>query len=97
MLLYKRTANAAIFCINVESTKVSVFALVDDSLQAKGLRANDWVTSAIFLGGGKGGGKPGQAQGSCENTNNVDVVLDTATKYCETILQKPSIVLNTLK
>ena len=44
---------------------------------------------------GKGCGKPGQAQGSCDNnTDNADVDLDTATKYFETILQKPSIVSN---
>ncbi|MCC6661123.1 MAG: alanine--tRNA ligase [Phycisphaerales bacterium] len=43
--------------------RVSVMAAVPDALVKKGLRAGDWVRETAAVVGGKGGGRPDQAQG----------------------------------
>jgi len=44
--------------------KVSCCAAVPEDLQKSGVGADDWVRAALEPLGGKGGGKPGRAQGS---------------------------------
>ncbi|KAA0216713.1 MAG: alanine--tRNA ligase [Leptolyngbya sp. PLA3] len=47
-----------------EAGKVSVMASVPKGLIGRGLKAGDWVREVTALMGGKGGGKPEQAQGA---------------------------------
>lgn len=47
-----------------EAGKVSVMAAVPRGLIGRGLKAGDWVREVTALMGGKGGGKPEQAQGA---------------------------------
>jgi alanyl-tRNA synthetase len=47
-----------------DAIKVTAFAFVTDKAQSQGLKANDWVNTVISQIRGKGGGKPGLAQGS---------------------------------
>lgn len=54
--------------------KLLVFAVVPESLIGKGLKADEWVRTTLEACGGKGGGKPGNAQGQtlrCEDTPSV--------------------------
>ncbi|MCC6283827.1 MAG: alanine--tRNA ligase [Phycisphaerales bacterium] len=46
-----------------DAGKVAMLALVPKELLAKGLKAGDWVREASAVVGGKGGGRPEQAQG----------------------------------
>lgn len=64
-----------------ESDKITVFAVVTDQAQAAGLRANEWVAAAVASCGGRGGGKPGMAQGSTPESSKVDVVLRDANTH----------------
>jgi alanyl-tRNA synthetase len=61
----QKCPRAAVMLFSVEegTGKVSVAAAVPDALVARGLRAGDWLREACALVGGKGGGKPDQAQG----------------------------------
>jgi alanyl-tRNA synthetase len=51
-------------CISSEEDKVTTFAHCTDAAQQAGLLANAWVTQVMAEVGGKGGGRPGSAQGS---------------------------------
>ena len=53
-------------CISADEAadKVTVFAVTTESAQRGGLNANEWVSGVLNSVGGKGGGKPGMAQGS---------------------------------
>jgi alanyl-tRNA synthetase len=57
---------AAVMLISPDDAtdKVAVIAQVPDAIVARGLKAGDWVRSACETMGGKGGGKPGSAQGA---------------------------------
>jgi alanyl-tRNA synthetase len=65
--------------------KVIVFAIVPDGL---GFRADEWVSSTITPFGGRGGGKPDNAQGqvsSCADINALIATADSFAKDRETI------------
>ena len=47
-----------------ETGRVSVVAVVPKNMVSRGLKAGDWVREVTEIMGGKGGGKPEQAQGS---------------------------------
>jgi alanyl-tRNA synthetase len=46
-----------------DAGKAMIHASVPDHLVAKGLKAGDWLKDAAGVMGGKGGGKPDNAQG----------------------------------
>ena len=70
--------NLSFLCISesVGEGKVTVFAHCTDTAQKSGLHANAWVNRALKSVGGKGGGKPGAAQGSIsvDDKNRIDEV-----------------------
>jgi alanyl-tRNA synthetase len=61
-----------------EPGKVSIVASVPDTLIAKGLKAGDWVREAATVVGGKGGGKPDNAQGGGTDTSKLRDAIATA-------------------
>ncbi len=72
--------------------KVTVFAVVtDDGQKVTGIKANDWISLALRAVGGKGGGKPGLAQGSTvisPVSNNLGTILDEANRYLQVTVNK---------
>ena len=51
------------------------------------LPAGDWVKAALELLGGKGGGKPGQAQGQGPNIDKINEAVQAATAFAALKLQ----------
>lgn len=67
--------------------KLLAFASVPDSLIDSGLNADEWVRSALESCGGRGGGKPGNAQGQAKECVDVAAVLDAANIFAESKLE----------
>lgn len=67
--------------------KIMAFALVPDSLVDAGLKADEWVRSALESCGGRGGGKPGNAQGQAPECSNVDEVFAAAKSFAESKIE----------
>jgi len=62
--------------------KVMAFALVPDSMIEKsGLVADAWIRQALERVGGRGGGKPNNAQGQAKECQNVDNIVEDATAF----------------
>ena len=59
------------------------FAIVPDSLVDQGFKADDWIASTMEVCGGRGGGKPGSAQGQASNCSNIDAVISAASVFSE--------------
>ena len=59
------------------------WSFASQEINAKGLRADDWVKSVSELLGGKCGGKEASAQGSGPNIENVDKALETAKQFAQ--------------
>jgi hypothetical protein len=49
-----------------DTGKLTAVAVVSDTAQQAGLRANEWVSASLQSVGGKGGGKAHAAQGSVD-------------------------------
>ncbi|MCC6230437.1 MAG: alanine--tRNA ligase [Phycisphaerales bacterium] len=64
-----------------EPGKVAIMAQVPASLVARGLKAGDWVRETAAVVGGKGGGKPDQAQGGGSDTGKVRDAVMTARHF----------------
>ncbi len=63
--------------------KIMAFAIVPDSLVASGLKADEWVRSALDACGGRGGGKPENAQGQANECGDVTAVFAAAKSFAE--------------
>ena len=63
--------------------KLLAFALVPQSLVETGFRADEWIRSTLEVCGGRGGGKPGSAQGQAKECDSVDEVLAAAISFAE--------------
>ncbi|KAL3912205.1 MAG: hypothetical protein SGILL_006977 [Bacillariaceae sp.] len=63
--------------------KLMAFALVPESLVESGLKADEWVRGTLEVCGGRGGGKPGNAQGQAPNCDDVDAVMTAAKSFAE--------------
>ena len=61
--------------------RVSVMASVPQGLIDKGLKAGDWVREVTGVMGGKGGGRPDNAQGSGSDLSKVDEATAHARTY----------------
>ena len=59
------------------------FALVPDALVEMGLKADDWVRASLESCGGRGGGKPGSAQGQAPECSDLSSVVTTANAFKE--------------
>lgn len=64
--------------------KVMAFAIVPDALVEQGLKADDWIRSTLAVCGGRGGGRPGSAQGQAKTCNDVEAVMAAANEFAET-------------
>ena len=60
--------------------KALAWAGVPTALTGK-LSAGDWVKAALELLGGKGGGKPAQAQGQGPNIDKIGEAVEAAAKF----------------
>jgi len=61
--------------------KILCFAIVPDSVQETGLKANEWLNDVLESVGGRGGGKPGNAQGQAPNCSDIDAVIAKAESF----------------
>lgn len=61
--------------------KILCFAIVPDSVQESGLKANEWLKDVLDSVGGRGGGKPGSAQGQAPSCSDVDAVIAKAESF----------------
>merc|ERR1712153_19944 len=63
--------------------KLMAFALVPDSLVDCGLKADEWIRSTLEVCGGRGGGRPGSAQGQTQECSDVDAVITASESFAE--------------
>ena len=63
--------------------KLLAFALVPDSLVEAGLKADEWIRSTLEVCGGRGGGRPGNAQGQAPECSDVDAVIAASKSFAE--------------
>merc|ERR1712071_146367 len=61
--------------------KVLCFAIVPKALNDVGLQANEWVKETLSVVGGRGGGKPGNAQGQAQSCEDLNVVITAGSKF----------------
>ena len=67
--------------------KVLCFAIVPESLMKEtGLKANEWLKDVLDSVGGRGGGKPGSAQGQVQSCENVDAVIARAESFVNDVV-----------
>eukprot|EP00980_Cylindrotheca_fusiformis_P002790 scaffold667_cov117-Cylindrotheca_fusiformis.AAC.7 len=63
--------------------KLMAFAFVPDSKVETGLKADEWVRSTLEVCGGRGGGRPGNAQGQAPECSDVDAVVAAAENFAD--------------
>jgi len=63
--------------------KLLAFAVVPESLVESGLKADEWVRRTLEVCGGRGGGKPGNAQGQAPNCSDIDAVMVVSKSFAE--------------
>ena len=61
--------------------KLMAFATVPDSLVDAGLKADEWVRASLESCAGRGGGRPGNAQGQAKECDSIDSVIEAATAF----------------
>jgi len=71
--------NAPVMLLGAAKT-LAALAVVPKELESK-LSAKDWVNEALACAGGKGGGKPGRAQGAARDPANATQAEDAAKAY----------------
>jgi len=64
-----------------DAPSVAVVAAVDESVVKRGLKAGDWVRHVSQVLGGKGGGKPTQAQGGGKDLAKLEEALNQAREF----------------
>jgi alanyl-tRNA synthetase len=66
--------------------KLIVFGIVPDC-KVKYLKADEWVREALSICGGRGGGKPGSAQGQAVKCDNVAAVEEVAYAFAQSNIE----------
>jgi len=61
--------------------KIMAFAFVPDAMVAEGFKADEWIRAALESCNGRGGGKPGSAQGQAQECADVDAVMAAANSF----------------
>ena len=64
--------------------KLLAFSLVPDALVDAGLKADEWIRSTLEACGGRGGGRPTNAQGQAPQCENVDGAIAAANEFAAT-------------
>lgn len=82
----KAAPGVAFLGVSADDEKLSCFAFVPDEL-TESLKANDWVTKTLTSCGGKGGGRPGNAQGSGPLVGGKDDALRAAIELASSYTQ----------
>jgi len=78
--------DAGVLILSSDEQSVAISAQVPPSLVERGLRAGDWVRAAAQACGGKGGGKPEQAQGGGKDPSKIREALEAARRMAEQTL-----------
>jgi len=63
--------------------KLMAFALVPDSAVETGLKADEWIRATLEVCGGRGGGRPGNAQGQAPQCSDVEAVVAAAENFAD--------------
>jgi alanyl-tRNA synthetase len=71
---------ALLISVDKEKGKVMAYAGVPDGLLPK-IKAPEWLGAALSVVGGKGGGKPGGAQGQGSDVGRADEAVAAAEKF----------------
>lgn len=71
--------------------KAMVFALVPNDLIEEGIKADEWVRSTLEVCGGRGGGKPTNAQGQAPECDDVGAVIDAAMSFADSKIGTPTV------
>ncbi len=71
---------------DTEGNKIAILAVVPEALIKRGLKAGDWVKAAAEACGGKGGGKPDNAQGGGTDVSKLRDTLDAARTFAARLL-----------
>jgi alanyl-tRNA synthetase len=61
--------------------KLAAFALVPESAVETGLKADEWIRAALEVCGGRGGGRPENAQGQAPQCSDVEAVVAAAESF----------------
>ncbi len=78
--------DVGVLILSTDGQTVAISAQVPPSLVERGLRAGDWVREAAQACGGKGGGKPQQAQGGGKDPSKIREALEAARSFAEQAL-----------
>ena len=70
-----------------EDPKVAVIAGVSQRYVQAGLKAGDWVREVSQVLGGKGGGRPEQAQGGGKDVSRLADAMETAKRFAHKVIQ----------
>jgi len=68
--------------ISADDSKAVVYAAVPDTAQSK-IKANEWASAALQVVDGKGGGKPGIAQGQGATVAKVPEAVSIAEQFAK--------------
>jgi len=63
--------------------KVLCFALVPEVLTKEGYSASDWIKATLEVCGGRGGGRPTNAQGQAPACEDISILEEAAQKFAE--------------
>jgi alanyl-tRNA synthetase len=69
------------YLINVQGDKISLIATAGEKAIKRGVNCGQIIKDTSTLLGGKGGGKPEQAQAGAKDLNNLSQVIDYINKY----------------
>ncbi len=72
------TAAVLLVSADIQGGKVAIHAAVPDTLVKRGLHAGEWLKAAAVVVGGKGGGKPDNAQGGGTDVSKMKECLQAA-------------------
>jgi len=87
-LLKSKSAGVFVILGSVQDDNAYLLAASSADAVKKGLKANECITQAAPLIGGRGGGKPQLAQAGSKDPSKIDQALKEAEKWAKTILLK---------
>lgn len=61
--------------------KLMAFAIVPDAMIESGLKANEWIQETLAVCGGRGGGRPTNAQGQAPQCEDVEAVIAASNSF----------------